>query len=133
MSEKSTIKKIEIVAIAAALVAVGVLSGYFIGRGVGPKVVTVKVPETVETTVPETGEPVRESDNIDDMNIIKKININTADVDELCELPGIGEVLSERIITYRKERGKFSSVEDILNVYGIGTSTYEAIKDFIFT
>ena len=61
----------------------------------------------------------------------KKININTASMDELDTLPGIGEATAQKIIDYRKEKGKFSKIEDLKEVSGIGESKYEKIKDKI--
>ncbi|SHI70295.1 DUF655 domain-containing protein [Lutispora thermophila] len=60
-----------------------------------------------------------------------KININTAGIDELDSLPGIGEAYAKRIIEYREANGPFKSIEDIKNVSGIGAKRYEAIKDLI--
>ena len=60
-----------------------------------------------------------------------KININTATQAELETLPGIGESTALKIINYRNENGKFSSIEDIKNVSGIGESKYSRIKDLI--
>lgn len=59
------------------------------------------------------------------------ININSATVTELQNLPGIGEALAERIVMYRTQNGKFSNIEDIKNVSGIGDSKFENIKDLI--
>ena len=58
-----------------------------------------------------------------------QININTATSDQLTGLPGIGDVLSEAIVTYRDENGPFSSVDGLLGVNGIGPSKLEAIRD----
>ena len=60
-----------------------------------------------------------------------KININTATQSELESLTGIGPSMASKIIEYRKENGKFKSVEDIKNVSGIGSTKYESIKDEI--
>lgn len=60
-----------------------------------------------------------------------KVNINTATLEELTQLPGIGEATANKIIEYRKENGKFKTVEDIKNVAGIGNSKFENIKDLI--
>lgn len=60
-----------------------------------------------------------------------KININTATQTELETLPGIGASTALKIINYRKENGKFKSIEDIKNVNGIGDSKYNKIKDMI--
>lgn len=63
--------------------------------------------------------------------VTEKININTASKEELLTLPGIGEVISERIIDYRNEYGKFDSIEEIMEVSGIGKAKFENIKDLI--
>jgi len=59
----------------------------------------------------------------------EKVNINTAGVDELVALPGIGKAYAERIIEYRQKNGPFKRIEDILNVRGIGEKTFERIRD----
>ena len=61
----------------------------------------------------------------------EKVNINTANQTELETLPGIGTATAEKIIDYRNKNGKFSSIEDILNVKGIGNAKYENIKESI--
>jgi len=61
------------------------------------------------------------------------ININTADVDLLSTLPGIGPTLAQRIIDYRTTYGDFYFIEDIMNVPGIASEKFEAIKDLIIT
>lgn len=63
----------------------------------------------------------------------RKININTADADELVKLPGIGPAIAARIIEYRTENGPFSDISEIKNVRGIGQARFEAIKDYITT
>lgn len=60
-----------------------------------------------------------------------KVNINTADVNELNELNGVGPSKANAIIKYREENGLFKSIEDIKNVSGFGEATFEKIKDFI--
>lgn len=60
-----------------------------------------------------------------------KININTATAAELESLPRIGPALAERIIEYREANGPFASIEEIMNVKGIGPATFEQIKDMI--
>ncbi len=56
------------------------------------------------------------------------ININTAGISELTTLTGIGEAKAKKIIEYRETNGGFKSIEDILNVSGIGEATYEKFK-----
>ena len=60
-----------------------------------------------------------------------KININKATQTELEAIPGIGPSTALKIINYRKENGKFNSLEDIKNVSGIGDSKYKKIKNYI--
>ena len=60
-----------------------------------------------------------------------KININTASVEELMTLSGIGETRAKDIIAYRNAHGAFSLPEDLKNVSGIGDSTYNKIADAI--
>lgn len=59
------------------------------------------------------------------------ISINSAGVEELCRLPGIGPAIADRIIEYRKQNAGFKTLEDIMNVKGIGKATYEKIKGYI--
>jgi len=61
----------------------------------------------------------------------KKININSANIDELLQISGIGESKAKAIIEHRKEFGDFSKIEDIMNVSGIGEALYEKIKNNI--
>lgn len=60
-----------------------------------------------------------------------RININTADSTQLQELTGVGPATAEKIIDYRKQNGRFQSIEDIKNVSGIGDKTYEKLKEHI--
>ena len=62
---------------------------------------------------------------------ITLLNINKATEQELQNLPGIGPSLATRIIEYRNKNGRFSTVEDIKNVNGIGESKFEIIKENI--
>lgn len=59
------------------------------------------------------------------------ININTATLEELDTLPGIGASKAQAIIDYRELNGPFQAIEEITNVSGIGSATYENIKDLI--
>ena len=61
------------------------------------------------------------------------LDLNSADLAELQELPGIGPVLAQRIMDYREENGPFASPEDVIAVSGIGPAVYEAIEPFIDT
>lgn len=60
-----------------------------------------------------------------------RVNINTASASELDALPGIGPVLAQRIIDRRTEQGPFTSVEELLEVNGIGQATLDGLREFI--
>lgn len=60
-----------------------------------------------------------------------KVDLNTASLEELMTLPGIGETRANDILTYRMEHGAFAAVEEIMNVNGIKEGLYNRIKDNI--
>lgn len=62
---------------------------------------------------------------------VGQVNINTASKEELMQLEGVGSAYALKIIEYREANGPFEKPEDIMNVKGIGTSTYEKNKDRI--
>jgi len=122
--------KKHIIPILSAVIAVvfSFLSGLFFGRKIanppvqlsaviseGP--VAVTSPTRAEETVP--------------LQINYPIDMNTASLEEIMTLPGIGEVLAQRIIDYRTSHGAFSSPEELMNVSGISEKRYENIKDYI--
>lgn len=71
------------------------------------------------------------STNTTGKNQNTKVNINTATQTELETLPGIGPSIASKIMSYRKENGKFKSIEEIKKVSGIGESKYANIKELI--
>ena len=73
----------------------------------------------------------RGNESSDYMKKYDIVNINTATQTELETLPGIGPSLALKIINHRKENGKFSSIEQIKDVSGIGDSKYENLKNYI--
>ena len=97
-------------------------------------------PETVMPTVPPTEQPVRsepvkqtepkKSSDSSEKKVTFPVNINTASKRELDALPGIGEVLAQRIIDYRSANGPFSTVDELTKVKGIGVKTLEKLKPY---
>ena len=84
--------------------------------------------------IPKKGEEIlniESSSYTNHSSSINKININTATQTELETIPGVGPSTALKIINYRKENGKFSKIEDIKNVSGIGDAKFENIKDYI--
>lgn len=71
------------------------------------------------------------SEDISSSEIDTKLSLNSASLDLLMTLPGIGESKAKNIIAYREENGGFKSIEDIKNISGIGESVFEKIKDYI--
>ncbi|RSK27916.1 hypothetical protein EJF36_14070 [Bacillus sp. HMF5848] len=76
--------------------------------------------------VPEKGES---SDYIQEKS--DKVSLNYADVKRLMTLPGVGQVKAEAIVDYRNVNGPFGTLEELLNVNGIGEKTFEQLKDYI--
>jgi len=62
---------------------------------------------------------------------VKKININTATLTELQQLPRIGEKIAQRIIEFRNQNGDFKKIEELLKVKGIGEQMFSRLKDKI--
>ena len=83
---------------------------------------TVDLPSSEESTPDESS-----TENSD----AELVNINTATLDELDSLPGIGPTTAQKILDYREANGPFSTIEEIMDVSGIGPSTFEEIKDLI--
>jgi len=61
----------------------------------------------------------------------QKININTAQSEELQKLPRVGPAVAQRILDYRKENGNFKRIEDLMKVRGIGEKVFGQLKDLI--
>ena len=122
------------------LVFVSFLCGFFYARVylVGP--VTVEHPDRAATVCPTSSQlPEPETDPAETFSVPPPaqpsfpIDINTAGVQELTALPGIGEVLSHRIVAYREVSGPFSAPEDLINVSGIGEKRLAQILPYITT
>lgn len=104
--------------------------GFFLGRNQTAEPISLSIPMSMQT------EPARETEAepetaATESPVAFPIDLNSADERELTVLPGIGEVLAQRILTYREEIGSFSSVEELLNVEGIGEKRFEEILDLI--
>jgi len=61
-----------------------------------------------------------------------KINLNTADVEELATLPGIGSVKAQSIVEFREKYGAFQNIDELLYITGIGKSLLAEIEDLIY-
>lgn len=94
---------------------------------------TAAAASTSATTASETSKSVASTETAAASKLAPgtKININTASVEELDKLPGIGHVKAQAIVDYRTTNGPFKSPEDIENVKGIKEGTFSKIKDYI--
>ncbi len=104
----------------AALVLVSGMIGFYIGRqSTSSPIIIEKYPNavsgdaTLTTTTPLL------------------VNINTADLEELQKLPGVGAVIAQNIIDYREANGPFETVTQLTMVKGIGLAKLEALMDYV--
>ena len=109
--------------LAVTLLFVGFTAGLLAGRNSLTQSVVVSVPIPMQTVPTQTEETERE--------ILFPIDLNTADKEELMALPGIGEKLALRILAYRRERGRFWDLKDLMHVEGITWSILEEIEDLV--
>lgn len=123
------IKRLSIL-VAVTLVFAAFTLGFFLGRNYDSSQVQLSVPGSMQTTPTETTAPPTEPTE-STQAVTFPININTATKEEFMALPGIGEVLADRILAYREENGAFSSVEGLMNVEGIGEKRMEELLELI--
>ena len=142
------LKRIEMFILIVSFLFLSFTAGYFVGRSSVESVVSVETQraglsedtaytdwqeaedslgvseETEEETKPAETTKAAEGQR-------EKININTAGVEELDALSGIGETLAGRIVAYREENGNFENIQEIMNVRGIGDKIFEKIQEDI--
>ncbi len=112
---------------------------YIGGAVANPGIYPLKDGDTLQTLISDAG--VESDADLSHIEIYvpregeeqssQKIDINRAELWLLEALPGIGEVLAQRIVDYRSQSGPFRTIEDLLKVSGIGSGTFENIKDYI--
>ncbi len=78
----------------------------------------------IVTTVSVPSAPAAAADGI------VQVNVNTASAKELEALPGVGEVIAQRIVDYRAANGPFASVDELVHVKGIGAATLEKLRPY---
>jgi len=95
------------------------------------KVISDGIPNDSVLSIEELVPSVSLEKEKDEATLKKKISINTATVDELITLNGIGAGKASLIVAYRDEHGPFEKIEDLMNVSGIGQAVFDKIKDDI--
>lgn len=76
--------------------------------------------------------PAEEEEGPQEVLVEKSININTATVEELDLLPGIGPVLAQRIVDYREQNNGFYDTYELVEVSGIGDKTYAKLEPYVY-
>ena len=105
-----------VIMIALTLSFIAFIAGYIIGISTDRSVIlSENLPTDATTSVYEDG----------------KININTATLSDLIQLPGIGEKLAANIITYRENNGPFESVNELIQVEGIGSKKLSILTEYL--
>lgn len=97
------------------------LLGVFLGRNLSRSYVPIQNALNSQTHPTESSGPLYDG----------KMDINTATVQQLQLLPGVGESIAKRIVDYRTEHGRFTVIEELMNVTGIGEKKFEGLRDYI--
>ena len=122
-------KKGQMIILSICALSICLVVGIFLGRNLPSRNVRLAQHNIVNkenariTTETEIQEASQNQDGV--------IDLNNATKSQLMELPGIGEVIAQRIIEYRQEQSPFAAIEDLLNVKGIGEKKLEQIKPFV--
>lgn len=90
--------------------------------------VVIVVPDEPNTIERSQNAEISENDRVE---LLDKINLNTAGITDFMRLPGIGRAIAQRIVEYRDSNGPFRRIEDIMNVNGIGPARFERFKHML--
>lgn len=124
--------------VAVTLIFTVFTAGFLMGRNHNTDAIVVSVPAQMQTdptppaateTIPASTLPPAVAAVV--RNTPAVVNINTATKEELSTLPGIGDVLAQRILNYRARNGGFVSPDELMNVDGIGEKRFNDLKDLI--
>ena len=110
-------KKAALVMLSVTAAFIFLIAGALIGRSSGDNILYIH---------PEATAPA-----VDIMDDTRKMDLNALGLEQLMELPGIGQTLAQRILDYKEENGPFASVDELLNVKGIGESRLEQLREYL--
>lgn len=111
-------KKDKLCLLSLFICSFSILIGFFIGRNTRSDYVTM--PAAVEAITYQT-----------EQSTDYRLDVNHATKSQLMELPGIGDVIAQRIVDYRSENGLFQAVDDLINIEGIGEKKLQSIVEYI--
>ncbi len=107
-------------------------AGMILFQTLWPQSITIRensespAPSAVSSALPSQPEP-----SVEVFQQEEKVNLNTASAQELDNLPGIGKAIAQAIVEYREEKGAFQTIQQVMEVEGVGEKTFEAIRDLI--
>ena len=104
--------------------------GFFIGRQSIPYEVAAQTERAVKQT-DELPAEEWEAEEAAQPEITYPLDLNRATLEELMTLPRIGEKLAQRILDYRAQYGRFSALEQLMDVEGIGEGTFEGLRELV--
>lgn len=104
-------------------------AGYFLGMNQRKSQLTVSVSKEISTKPEQI--VLKDIPAEREIETVFPVSINHAQKDDLMALPGIGDVLAQRILDYRENHGQFTSAEELLNIEGIGEKRLEELLDYI--
>jgi len=105
------------------------------GKTLGTQTIQESTNESNESNVSNKSNKTNETHETNESNKENEtnlINLNTASIEQLDFLPGIGPAFAQRIIEYRTTNGGFTSIEEIMRVKGIGKAIFEKFQDKVF-
>ncbi len=96
--------------------------------------IRIASPNNKQTTAPvkEEQKPSTQTNQPNQVNQLKKTEINAATVEDWKAFPGIGDVLANRIVKFRASMGGFKTVDQVAKTYGLSDSVYQAIKPYLY-